>query len=66
MKEAEFHFKQALKQDPGNAEIFYQLGLINKVKEDADAKEGAKKAFQKCLDIDPKHDKAKKELVSLQ
>ena len=62
-REAIVGFEKALEQSPGNADLFYLLGLCyNALREDADAA----RAFQNAIDADSTYAKAFKSLADLQ
>ena len=55
-------FKKVLKLNPGNADAYYNLGLIYENQNDPDA---AKKMYEKALDIDEDNKLAREHLNKL-
>ena len=60
--QAILEFQKALKLDPGNARILYNLGIIYESKEDIEI---AKTFYLKALELDPKLEEAQKYLDKL-
>jgi Flp pilus assembly protein TadD len=60
--EALSEFQEALRLDPGNARILYNLGVIYESKEDIEI---AKALYLKALELDPKLSEAQKHLDKL-
>ncbi len=60
--EALSEFQKALKLDPRNARILYNLGVIYESKEDIEI---AKTLYLKALELDPKLEEAQKHLDKL-
>ncbi len=60
--EALSEFQKALRLDPGNARILYNLGIIYESKEDTEI---AKTFYTKALAIEPKLEEAQKHLSKL-
>jgi tetratricopeptide (TPR) repeat protein len=55
-------FKKALKEDPENAEILYNLGIVYEAK---NMLKEARETFTKALEINPKHKLAEQHLSKL-
>ena len=55
-------FKKAIQDDPGDAEAYYNLGVVYETK---NMKKEAKEAFSKALELNPKHKLAEQHLSKL-
>jgi len=60
--EALSEFQEALRLEPGNARVLYNLGIIHESKEDIEI---AKTLYLKALEINPKLEEAQKHLNKL-
>ena len=65
-KQAAHYFRTSLRHDDSNPEAYYELGLIFIISDNADEREGARKALHKCLELNPEHEKAQAALANIQ
>ncbi|MDD5686269.1 MAG: tetratricopeptide repeat protein [Elusimicrobia bacterium] len=60
--EAISEFEKVIKINPKSADAYFNMGIVKEAKNDID---GAKKMFEKTLEIKPDHKTAKKHLDKL-